>query len=93
MFLGLEVDEIFGIEETSGVSPVVGPSHLTGCYSHLRKRSEQDSRLVGEPDAFAWSGAGCKRATHPNNAFIKVWQKLRADHATYEQKHRCADHD
>ncbi len=35
LFLGLEIDEIFGVEEARGVGAVVGPAHLAGGHGDL----------------------------------------------------------
>ncbi len=46
-FFGLEVDEIFGVEEAGGVGAVVGAADLAGDDGDFGKGGEDDARLVG----------------------------------------------
>ncbi len=72
LFLGLQIDEVFRVEETRGIGSVIGPPHLTGTLPDFRKRTEEDSRLVCHPDALGWSGAWSKRSANPEGTFIQV---------------------
>ena len=45
-FLGLQIDEIFGVEEAGGIGAVVGPAHLAGALRNFGKRAQDHARLV-----------------------------------------------
>ena len=86
LFLGLQVHEVFGVEEAGGVGAVVGTPDLAGALRHFGKRAEHDARLVGDADAFAGAGAGRESAAHPERAFIQMRQEFGTDHAAEGQK-------
>src|ERR1700745_385464 len=96
LFLGLEIDEEFGIKESGGVSPVVRTAHLTRALRNFRKRTKQDSSLVSDANPLIGPGAGCKHSPHPDRALIQVGQKFRSYDTTESQEishQNCEDAD
>ncbi len=81
LFLGLQVDEVFGIEETGGVGAVVGASHLAGALGYLGPGAKDEAGLVGHSYADGWAGAGRESSAHPESAFIEMGKELGADDA------------
>ena len=47
LFFGLEVNEIFGIEEARGIGSVVRTANLAGGDSHLGEGRQDDARSPG----------------------------------------------
>ncbi len=87
LVLGLEIDKVFGVEETRSVRTVVRPSYLAGNHFDFGKRSQQNPRLIGDAHALGWAGARRERSAHPDSPFIEMRQEFRADHATDHQEH------
>ena len=42
LLLGLQIDEVFGIEKAGGVGPVIRPADLTGALGHFGPGAEQE---------------------------------------------------
>src|SRR5260370_24268981 len=70
---------MLGIENPGGIGPIVGTPHLAGAFGDFGKRAKHNPGLVCHPNAFTRTAAGCKRATHPECAFIQVWKEFGAD--------------
>ena len=85
LFLGFQIDAVFGVEKPGGIGPIVRPSHLAGHVRDFRKRGQKDARPICHPGALAGAGAGRQRSPHPERAFVEVRQKLRTDHPTLPQ--------
>ena len=81
LLLGLEVDEVLGVEEAGGVGAVVGAAGLADDLGDLGKGGEDDARLVHDAQALGGAGGGSERAAHPDGAFVEVRQELGADDA------------
>ena len=79
LLLGLQIDEVFGIEEAGGIGAIVGTAHLRDHLRDLRKSCQNDARLVHQTRAFGRSGAGRQGAARPDGAFIEMRQELRAN--------------
>ena len=77
----LQVNEIFGIEESGGVCTVVGTADLGHNLRNFRKGGEYDARLIHDARALGRAGAGRESAARPDGAFVEMRQKFRADHA------------
>ncbi len=82
--LGLEVDEIFGVEEARGIGSVVGPPDLRNHLGHFGKRRQNDAGLIHHARALGGAGAGRERGAGPDGAFIQMRQELGADGAAVE---------
>src|SRR5580698_713294 len=90
LILGLEVNEVFGVEEAGRIGPIVGTANLTGDLGDLRERSEDHTCPVHNIDAVGWSLAGSERTAHPDSAFVEVRQELRTQNPTeYEIGGEC----
>ena len=76
---GLQIDEVFRVEEAGRVGAVVRAAHLADHLRHFRKRSEDDARLVHHARALGRTGAGRERAARPDCAFIQMRQEFRTD--------------
>ena len=82
---GLEIDEVFGVEEAGGIGAVVGAAGLADDLGDFGKRGHDIARLVGEGDAFG-GAAGRQGAADPDGAFVKVGKEFGADEAAeYEE--------
>ena len=81
LVLGLQVDEIFRVAESSRVGSIVGRPGLRDDLGDLGERGEDIAGLLGEARAFRLAYAVGHRATRPNGAFVQVGQKLRANDA------------
>src|SRR5208283_797784 len=77
LLLRLQVNEILGVAESSGVRSVVRPSDLRHHFAHLWERRENITAVVSEFFAFRKTRAVGQRATCPNRAFIQMRQELR----------------
>src|SRR6202011_5560923 len=49
----LEIDEVFGVPESTGVGSVVGTADFRDHLSHFRERSEDQASLVHKARAFS----------------------------------------
>src|SRR5208282_4591673 len=86
LVLGLQIDEIFRVAESSRVGSVVGRSGLRDDLGDLGKRSEDIAGLLCEACSFRLAYAVRHRATRPDGALVQVGQKLRADDAAKRQE-------
>ena len=93
LVLGLEVDEVFGVEEAGGVGAVVGTAGLADDLGDLGKAGEDEPGLVGDGEAFGGAGAGSERAADPDGAFVEVREELRADDAAEDEEAAESEHD
>ena len=82
LLLRLQTHEVFGIEKSGVVGPVIRTAGLTGALGHFGKGAKQDSGLIRDPDAFTGPCALSKSAAHPQRAFIQVRKEFGADDAT-----------
>src|SRR5258708_22143412 len=89
LFLGLEVHVEFDIEEPRRVDAVIGTPYLTGTFGGLGKRAKDQTRLIGDPDSLAWTGAGSKRPAHPQRALIQVRKEFRSNQSADRQIDRA----
>ncbi len=92
LVLGLEVDEVLGIEEAGGVGAVVRAANLADDLGDLWEARQHDSGLVGDGEALGGAGAGGQGTAHPDGAFIEVGQELRSDHAAEGQEAAKSQH-
>ena len=76
-FLGLEVDEVFGVEEAGGVGAVVGADLADDLcdFGEAGKRMRASSMSA----RFEGAGGGGERAADPDGAFVEVRKELGAD--------------
>ncbi len=81
LLLRLQTHEIFNIEKSRMVGPVIRAAGLAGAFGRLRKGAQQDSRPIRDRDAFVGSCALLKGPAHPERAFIQMGKKFCADHA------------
>ena len=79
LFLSLQIDEVFGVEEAGSVGAVVGAAGLADDLRDFRKRGHHQARLVREVDAGGGTFARRQRSAHPDGAFVEMGKKLRAD--------------
>jgi hypothetical protein len=81
LIFGLQIDEVFGIEEARGIGAIVGTPYLGNHLGDLRKGGQNDARLRHQPVALIRAGAGRQCAASPDGAFIQVRQELGPDDA------------
>ena len=100
LLLGLEIDEVLGVEEAGGVGAVVGAAGLADDLGDLGECVEADARLIHDTQALGGAGGGGERSAHPDGALVEVRQKFRADGAAEceeggegQRKHGQADCD
>ena len=86
LLLGLQVDEVFGVEEAGGVGAVVGTADLADDLVTSGKEASMTRAWFITRDAFGRAGAGRERAAHPDGAFVEMGQKLGADDAAERQE-------
>src|SRR5208337_1398202 len=82
----LQVNEIFGVAESSGVGSVIWPANLRYNCFHLRKRCEHITSAGCEPLTLGKTGAIREGATRPDGAFVQMRQELRANHPAEPQE-------
>ena len=85
LILGLQVDEILRIAESSRVGSIVGRSGLRDDRGDFGERGEDVARLGGEALAFRETCAVRHRTAGPNRAFVEMGQELRADDSAERQ--------
>ena len=88
LVLGLQVDEIFRVAESSGVGSIVGSPGLRDDRGDFGERGEDIAGLRGEARPFRVTGAVRQLAAGPNGAFVQMGQELRADDSAESQKQR-----
>ena len=91
LVLRLEIHEILGVAESSGVGSVVGPAHLGHDFGHLGEGGEDQASLVGESLALRQAGAVGQGAARPDCALVQMRQELRTDDSAERQISRCAE--
>ena len=96
LLLGLEVDEVFGVEEAGGVGAIVGAAGLADDLGDLGKRGQDEAGLFGDGEAFGGAGTGSERAANPDGAFVEMGKELGADDAAElrkiaQGKQQCGD--
>jgi hypothetical protein len=87
LVLGLQVDEIFRVAESSRVGSIVGRAGLRDDLGDLGERGEDIAGLLGEARAFRLAYAVGHRAARPNSAFVQMRQELRANDTAECQEH------
>src|SRR5208337_5448484 len=80
-FFRLEVNEIFGVEETGIVRSIVRAADLAGALRNFGKRAKHDARLIGDANALVGPRAWSERTAHPERAFVQMRKKFRSDEA------------
>ena len=98
LVLGLQVDEILRIAESSRVGSIVGRPGLGDDLCDLGEGGEDIAGLLGETRSFRLAYAVGHRSTRPDGAFVQMGQKLRANDPTEiqvksdgERRHANAD--
>src|SRR5208282_5046284 len=76
-----QVDEIFGVAESSRVGSIIGTAYFRDHRLNFGKRSEYIAAVSGELLAFRKTRAIGQSAARPDGAFVEVGQELRANHA------------
>ena len=82
LLLRLQTHEVFRIEKSGVVGPVIRAAGLTGALGHFGKGAKQDSCLVRDLDAVTGPCALSKSTAHPQRAFIQMRKEFGADDAT-----------
>ena len=84
--LGLQVDEVFRVAESSRVGSIVGRASLRDNLGDLGERGEDIARLLSEVRAFRLAYAVGHRTARPNSAFVQMRQELRANDTAERQE-------
>ena len=92
LFFRFQIDEILSIEKAGSVGPVVRSTHLAGCGSDLRERSQDYASLIGQAKPFGGSGAWRECAAHPDGAFIQMRKEFGADSAAQQVSSAKSQH-
>src|ERR1700694_1976705 len=85
LLLGLQVDEVLGVAESSSVGSVIGPADFRHDGFHLREGRENIAFLGGEIFAFRETCTICQGAARPNSASLQVRQEFRSHDAAKAQ--------
>jgi hypothetical protein len=88
LFLGLQIDVVFGVEESGPVGAVVGTANLIDHVGDFRKAGHDQASLLEIRQALIGAGGRSKRAAHPERSFIQVRQKLGTDDAAVQEEDR-----
>src|SRR5579863_7094387 len=87
LFSWLEINKKFGVEESGGVSTVVGAPGLAGALRDFGERTQDNPCLIGNADAFVRAGAGGEGTADPERTLVQVGQKFRAERAAEGEIH------
>src|SRR5215510_11694225 len=99
LFFRFQANEIFRIEETRRVGPVIRASCLTRTCRYFWEGAEQNSRAVHQSYAFTRPSAWSESAANPDRALIQMGQEFRSNAIEYKigarakRKHGDAHHD